>query len=336
MNLERKKTLTRALVLCVAALVLLLGGIAILDLMQKEQYAEARGPGTDEFMQANTVIWNGEKYQKTPAVTTILIAGIDREANELQGISTSRYRNGGQADFLILLAIDHSNRQIHQLQIDRDTMTDVTVLSVYGRETGTRVMQICLSHSYGANKNENAKYTMTAVRHLMNDLEIAGYYMVDYSAVSELNDALGGIEVTVPDDMTSVNPLWEKGKKITLKGSEAELFVRTRQTVGKGTNEERMGRQNEFMRNAINQLRHQLSSDSGFGSSLLSTLKNNATTNLSDQQLLEELNQSSNYQVLPVEYLEGEYKIGDSGYMEFYAKEDSAESWIYRNLYTKL
>ena len=324
----------RSLLLTIAAVALLAGGVKLIEYQQQKQYQEARSAGTDEFMQSGTVVWEGKKYRKTPGLTTLLIAGIDQEENPSGGVGTSRYRNGGQADFLMLVAIDSTHRQIHQLQIDRDTMTDVTVLSVYGRETGARLMQICLSHSYGANQEENAKYTLRAVRGLMDDTEISGYYMVDYTAVSALNDALGGVTVTVPDDMTSVNPLWQKGAVVTLAGGEAETFVRTRKTVGEGTNEERMRRQNEFMRQAVSRLRRQLAADASFSAQLLSALKKSASTNLSDQQLLETIQQSAGYEVLPVEYLNGEYRIGDSGYMEFYPEKESAERWIMNHLFT--
>ena len=335
MSTDRKRLVLRAAALCAAALLLLAGGLALIDRWQQDRYRETRIPGTDEFMQTGTVMWEGEAYRKIPAVTTVLIAGIDQEADAQLGVGTSRYRNGGQADFLLLLAIDHTNRQIRQLQIDRDTMTDVTVLSVYGRVMDSQVMQICLSHSFGANREENARYTVRAVQGLMNGMEIDGYYMLDYSAVSVLNDALGGVTVTVPDDMTSVNPAWEKEKDVTLTGSEAETFVRTRQTVGAGTNEERMRRQKEFMQKALSLLRARLSRDSTFGSRLLSVLRRYAVTGFSSQQLLEEMQKSAGYEVLPVEYLEGTYTIGNSGYMEFYPAEGSAEKWIMQNLYTR-
>ncbi len=335
MSAGRRKTLLRAIVLCCAALALLLGFIIFIDRWQNEQYKETRGTGTEEFMNAGSVLWKGEKYRKKPGVTTILIGGIDREAEEQQGVGTDRYRNGGQADFLLLLAIDQNGRQIRQLQIDRDTMVEVTVLSVFGQETGTRIMQICLSHAFGANKEENASYTVRAVRGLMNDLEIDGYYMLDYGAINILNEALGGLTVTVPDDMTSVNPLWEKGSAVTLSGGEAETFVRTRKTVGEGSNEERMRRQNEFMRSAVTAIRLKLSQDAAFGSRLLSSLKSHAATDFSDQQLLEEIQKTSDCEILPVEYLEGDYDIGEDGYVEFRVREGSAESWIMRNLYTK-
>lgn len=135
---------------------------------------------------------------------------------------------------------------IHQLLIDRDTITDVTVLSTFGQETGTRKMQICLSNSFGATREENARYTVKAVRGLMNGIDIDGYYMIDLTAVDSLSEALGGITVTVPDDMTQVNPLWHEGAVITVSGEEAVSFVRARKIAGEGTNEERMNRQSLF------------------------------------------------------------------------------------------
>ena len=336
MSADRRKILIRTAIFCMIALALLLGWLKYIDESQKEQYPEERSEGTAEFMQSGAVEYQGDRYRKTPAVTTLLIGGIDHGASVSEGVSTSRYRNGGQADFLLLLAIDHTNQQIHQLQIDRDAMAEATVLSVYGRETGTRVMQICLAHSYGANKAENARYTQRAVQNLLGgEIQITGYYMVDYSAVSVLNDLLDGVTVVVPDDMTSVDPAWTLGSTVTLTGSQAETFVRARKSVGEGTNLERMGRQSEFMQKAIIRLREKLSADTGFGAQVLTALKKNAAASLSDQELLEEVYSSLRYTVLPVEYLAGEYRIGESGYMEFYPAENSAHDWIMRHLYTK-
>ena len=335
MNAQRKKTIIRAVILCGIAAGLLLAAVWFIDRSQRDQYKETRGTETEAFMEAGSVIWEGKRYKKTPGVAVILVAGIDREQDAQQGVGTSRYRNGGQADFLLLLAVDQTHRQIHQLQIDRDAMTAVSVLSVYGQETGTRVMQICLAHSYGANREENARYTLKAVRGLMNGIDIDDYYMLDYGAVPVLNDALGGISVTVPDDMTSVNPLWSKDSVVTLAGDEAETFVRTRKTIGEGTNEERMRRQNTFMQSAVSALREKLAQRAEFGGRLVASLRDHVTTNMSDQRLLEIIQTASGYEVLPVEYLDGKYEIGESGYMEFYAEEDSAERWIMQHLYTK-
>ena len=302
---------------------------------EQDQYTETRGTMTDGFGQLKTVEYQGITYREKPAVTTILIAGIDKVDDSTDSIR-NQYRNGGQADFLMLVAIDHTDKKIHLLQIDRDTMTDVAVLGMFGNEVGTRVLQICLAHGFGKTPEDNARYTMQAVQNLLGGVELDGYYMISYSAVPVLNDALGGVTVNIAFDMTNVHSEWTEGSVVTLHGKEAEEFVRSRMTVGAGTNEERMIRQNEFMQKAIVQMNQKISADLGFGESLLKQLQSIATSNFSQKRLTDELTSAYNYEVLPVDHPEGEYAVGEDGFMEFHMKEGAAAEWVLEHLYTEM
>ena len=332
MNRNQRTVLIRTLVIsviCVAGL------LALLHFADRSAAGtrEIRETGNQAFMDEGIVFRNGEKYRKKPALTVLLLGGIDKTTAD-SGARTSSYRNGGQADFLLLLAIDHGNKQIHQLQIDRDTIADVTVLGVYGNETGTQPLQVCLAHSFGARPEDNAKYTVRAVRSILDGLEIDGYWMADYSVVSTVTDLLDGVAVTIPEDMTRVNPEWYKGHTIVLDGKAAETFVRTRQAVGNGTNEERMERQAVYMRAMIDRLKQRLSDDPSFSSTLLSAVGRNACTSLSEQRLLREISESYAYEVLPVDRLPGEYVTAENGFVEFYCEEGSADGWIMNHLYS--
>ncbi len=333
---KRRKVIFRAFILSLIVITALFIALRAIDGWQKRQFPESRESGTAEFMQSTAIVWQGERYKQKPGVEILLFSGIDREMNDLTGVRTSRYRSGGQADFLLLLAIDQNSEVIHQLLIDRDTITDVTVLSSFGQETGTRKMQICLSNSYGANRDENARYTMKAVRGLMNDIDIDGYYMIDLAAVDLLSEALGGITVTVPDDMTQVNPLWHKGAVITVSGQEAVSFVQARKNAGDGTNEARMNRQSLFMDSATAALRACIAKDPDAAVQLLTSLESSSATNLSQQWIVDILQQSVSYTVLPPDRLEGKHLINDEGYMEFHVQDGSAEAWIMNTLYTRL
>lgn len=335
MDNHRKTVLLRAVIILLLAGAALAALIVLTDQSWSNQYElkEIRETGNQAFMDEGIVEWNGERYRKKPALTVLLLGGIDRDGTEAASPRVN-YRNGGQADFLMLLAIDHGEKKIHQLQIDRDTMTEVTVLGVYGNETGTRELQICLAHSFGARPEDNAGYTVRAVRTLLNGLEIDGYYMIDYSAVPKLTDILDGIPVKIPDDMTAINPEWYKGHTITLTGKDAETFVRTRKTVGSGTNAERMNRQAAYIRSVIDRMRQKLSEETGFAADLISSFRSIAVTELTDQRLLEEISRARAYEVLPVDRLPGRYTQDESGFIEFYPDEDSATEWIMNHLYS--
>lgn len=325
----------RAGIIVVIGVAILVAGIIILRNNDQAQYKEARGQMSEGFGQLKTVEINGKTYREKPAVTTILVCGVDKDIQTAEE-AENEYRDGGQADFLLLLAIDHTDKKIHQMQIDRDTMTDVITLSVFGKEAGTRYQQICLAHAFGKTPEDNAKYTVKAVQNLLGGIEIDGYYMIDYMGVPALNDALGGVSVHLDYDMTSVNPAWEKGKTITLHGKDAETFVRTRQTIGAGTNEERMVRQAEYMRNAISQMSRKIKADLGFAETLVETLKDLSVTNMTTKRLTDELKDVYGYQTLPVDHPAGEYTRGEDGFIEFHMEDGAAVKWVLEHMYTEV
>ena len=330
----KKKTLIRAVIIAMVALVALAAGLILLNNSENSQYSEKRGTMTEGFGQLKTVTVGGVKYREKPATTTLLIVGVDKpEATE--NVAEDSYRDGGQADFLMLVVIDHTDKKIHQLQLERDTMAEIDILGIFGNEVGTRTAQLCLSHSFGKTPEDNAKYTIRAVERLLEGVQIDGYYMIDYTAIPTLNDALGGVTVNIGFDMTSVNPAWTKGSRVTLRGKEAETFVRSRMTIGEGTNEERMVRQNEFMTNALTQMKRKAKADIGFGEALLKQLQKLSVTNMTVKRLAEEINESKDYEILPVEYPEGEYRIGDDGFVEFHMREGAAVEWVLEHLYTR-
>lgn len=337
-----KRTWIKAAVIALVGVAALAVAVILLNNNDNAYYQQKRGTMSEGFGELKTIEWQGDTYREKPAVTTILLVGIDKP-EALENVDTNQYRKGGQADFIMLIAIDKTDKKIHRLQIDRDTMTEIRTLGVFGTDTGTRVSQICLSHGYGATPEENAENTMWAVQNLMGDLEIDGYYMIDYGAMPTLNDALGGVPVRMQFDMTSVNPEWVKGKTVTLHGKEAETFVRARMTIGNGTNEERMVRQAEFITNAITKMKQRVSNDLSFGEGLLTTLSSLALTNFSRGRLVNELNESYGFEYLPIDHPEGEYVEANDenaegyllGYMEFHMKENSIIEWMLDHLYTK-
>ena len=70
---------------------------------------------------------DGVTYRKKSRLTTILVMGVDHDTQD-----SYAYRKAGQADFLRLVVLDDADKTVQQLQIDRDTITPVTVLGLLG------------------------------------------------------------------------------------------------------------------------------------------------------------------------------------------------------------
>ena len=253
-------------------------------------------------------------------LTNLLLIGVDW-AEMHSPASSGRY--AGQADFLLLVTFDKKNKIVSMLQIDRDTMTDVRVYSPFGDYTGVRETQICLSYAYGATAEENCENTVWAVGRLLGNIPIDGYMALDMSGITALNDALGGVTVTLEEDFSSLDPQMVKDATITLQGKQAETFVRGRTGVGDGTNAARMRRQEAFMQKAADLIAEGLERDPGFAGTLLDSLSSHITMNITRGWLINKAYESGGYMRTDMQTLAGSHTIGADGFTEFHADMDA-------------
>lgn len=326
----RRRTAAQFGVLLGVLIVVLVVGYSVGRRLEARNVREERQEMSENFGLLPTRVFDGKTYLRRPEVSTVLLLGVDQHLDD----ENAGYRHGGQADFLMLLALDHKNRTIRQLQIDRDAMTDVTVVDIMGVPSGTRFLQICLAHAFGRNSEECCKNTVAAVQTLLDGEQIDLYMAAKLDSIAALNQALGGIRVTLPEDYSSLDPVMVKGATLTLTDKQAEILVRARRTIGDGSNAARMLRQRSFLSAAAAQLREKLAKDSEFAGTMFDALDAIASyTNIQRGQMINEMNRAYNYDIQPVEQLAGEYRIGSDGFMEFHADKDAVSAWLIKALY---
>lgn len=312
----------------------------------------------------------GTLYEARPSadLTTVLLIGYDHHADggveEMHG-----YSNGGQCDFLLLLVVDHVQQKIYPLQIDRDTMAPIYVTDINGKQHWRKSLQICLAHAYGDTREKNNANTVLAVETLMginapdDGVAINWYLAMDISGISKLNDVLGGVTVTLEDDMTFFDPAMTEGATLKLTGKQAEYFCRGRYDVGDQTNASRMKRHQQFISAASDVLVQKLKEDVNFGSQLLEQMgfiydrstaassdpfsfsdpvtgtpvgqarERYLMTNESQSEIVGLLARAMEYEIMDTEILPGEHVIGNSGYIEYRLEPDSAIKWALQHFY---
>lgn len=312
------------LVIMLCCLVLIIGAILIIESQNDHETEQQRGVMSEDFGQLARREYNGKVYVEKPELTSILMIGVDRD----QDVETTGFRNGGQADFIMLTVLDHQNKEIRRLQIDRDTITDVVMLSILGRQVGTRKTHICLSHGFGENEEERCGYTCEAVQNLLLGQKIDLYVCMHFDAIGVFNDFLGGVTVPIEDDFSSIDATMVKGTTMKLNAQQAMYYVRGRYGIGAETNESRMVRQKAYMVAAVEQLQQMTRQDSTVITRMYNAMGDNMITDMSNGRLLNEFNRAYSYEVMPVEYLKGEYKLGDDGFMEFHADEQFIADWV--------
>ncbi len=195
------------------------------------------------------IIYKGHKYQFNDHIYTLLFAGIDKKTEEH---NEKIFGTAGQADAIFLLAVDTTTSKYKLIALSRDAMVDVNVCDMAGNFKGVEKMQICLAHAYGDGEESSNENLKRSVSRLLYGITVDAYFTVDLDVIPILNDDVGGVTVNVIEDLTSWNPIFKKGETITLKGDEAETYVRARDVMGdENQNNLRMERQKKYIEGFI-------------------------------------------------------------------------------------
>ena len=144
----RRNTLLKAGLILLFVSILLVGGYFVGRHFETAGTEQRRNTTSLDFGALDRIEYDGKTYVHKSSMTTLLTIGYDQDENE----ERVGYRSGGQSDFLMVFVIDHSSKTIRRLQIDRDTMTSITTVSVLGKRAGSRVTHICIAHCYGGNE----------------------------------------------------------------------------------------------------------------------------------------------------------------------------------------
>lgn len=257
-------------------------------------------------------------------ITNYLLIGVDKE----DVTQATGHQNGGQADFLVVLSIDRISRTVTPVMLDRDTMTEMQIYGVFGHPAGIKVMQLCLAQAYSGVNIPGSINTVQTVEKLLRGIKIDHYVVLDITAIPLVNDAIGGVEVTLMDDFTSIDPAMTKGATLRLMGKQAEFFVRGRMTVADGTNASRMARQQQYLSGFLTQFRQAVQGNQGKLKEVLSILDGHMTSDASGDTLLHDINAYDSYEWKPLVTLKGEHAIDEYGFAEFWIDEDARDQLV--------
>lgn len=294
------------------ALVLLLGAIVGIWLWEN---SSSEDPSYDADV---LFVHDGVKYRLRDGIQTVLVIGVDKYGDN---VSSGSYNNDKRADFLSLLVIDHKAQVYRTLQINRDTMAEVTVLGVGGQQVGTVKEQIALSHTYGTGLEDSCRNTRRAVSGVLFGIPIDSYVSMTMDAVGEINDMVGGVSLTVRDDLSVFDPLLTKGAELTLTAEQALIYVRYRSGLEDSSNLARMARQRQYIDALFERCGEYLRENEGFALEEQKALLDLLVSDLSTARMEDLFDRLRDYESGEVVAMEGE--LVENTHMEFYPDEDA-------------
>lgn len=268
---------------------------------------------------SDTFYYNGQWYAMRDDTTSLLLMGIDKDEDFIE--QDQEYRNNQQADFLMLLLFDDTAQTVSAIQLNRDTMTEINMIGMNGVSIGSRVEQLCLAHTYGADSKTMCKNTVVAVSGLLYGARIDHYMSFTMDTVPVVNDYYGGVTVHLDEDFTSIDPAMVKGSDYTLLGDKALAYVRARMSVGDGTNLSRMKRQREYIFSLLDKTKEGENSGKD-PMELFSRLSDSLVSDCTVTQLSDLKKKFDSYSLGDISTVEGEAVTGEK-HVEFYVDEDA-------------
>ena len=325
---QDKKRLYKGLGIAAGVLIL---GIAVIGVVlgMADHYRINSDSSTDS---REMITYKNETYVKKGNLETYLIAGIDAPGKVEK---VTEYDGTGQCDVLAVIVRDRSTDQCKLLSIDRNTITAVKSLDNDGTYLDTTDIQISLAHAMGFDQQVRAENTVDAVSHLLGDQTIDGYAMVNMGAIQVVNDMVGGVTVTIEDDFSDIDPSMKKGETVTLMGEQAEKYVRSREEVADGSNQNRMSRQSTYEEAFKPAFRNKCAENSKFPLEVYHAMEDYMTTNISAKKfcrlaiLMSDENQDEKVAI------SGTYGLDEDEWQTFTPDEDSLQEAILELFYQK-
>ncbi len=193
--------------------------------------------------------YNGKTYVRNENIVNIVFLGID---------TTTERDIGNHSDMILVCAVDTVSKKATLISIPRDTWTDISKIDT---KTGkiTEMTQNRLNTAYlfgGGPEKYGASNAKACIQNFLErkvelkkplnfslDIPIPFYVSIDMDGITNITDAVGGVEVTLD---TTIPDVGKKGKTVNLKGEKAETYLRDRHNTA-GADIGRATHQRHFM-----------------------------------------------------------------------------------------
>ena len=310
-------------IILILVLLILLSGLKILEsvLLRNE-------PEDADQTNSKVITRDGVDYYPRQDITVVLLMGIDREGPV---VSSGSYNNSGAADMVSVLVFDEAAESISVLCLNRDTMLEMPVLGIGGKQAGTTCAQLALAHTYGSGMDDSCENVKKAVSDFLYGIRIDYYVSMNMDAVAILNDAVGGVTVNVREDFSDIDPTITMGE-LTLRGEQAIHYVRSRKNVGDQMNVTRLERQRGYMEGFVEALRAAQTENPTVLVDTYGEVSPYLVTDCSANALSGMMERYSGYTLAQILSPEGENVLGQE-YYEFYADEESLDQLILQLFY---
>lgn len=175
---------------------------------------------------------------------------------------------GGLADYILLFSIDQTSKAYSLVEVPPDIMTDL--------EGDGSLTQICNATLGAESTEEGCRKLKDAVSGLLSGLQIGGWFEIDMEKIPDLNSLLGGVTVTLAEDLTDTDPAFEQGATVTLTDRQAYAYL----TAEGASPQSRTKRQTDYLNSFLHEGVNRVLEDEKYFYTIFSSIRKLGSTDM--------------------------------------------------------
>lgn len=278
-------------------------------------------------VKTKTITRDGVKYFPRQDITVVMLLGV----GDWGEVTSTKPNESRAVDMITLMIFDEKNEETTLLSLNRDTMLKMHQLDENGLRNGWAFQQLALSHVYGTGMEDSCENTRAAVSDFLGGVVIDHYVSITLDAIAIMNDAVGGVTVTVKDDFSGLDPDITMGE-YTLRGKQAVTYVQSRKGVGDTLNVSRMERHKEYLNGFLPALKSKNKESDTFALSCYEKIAPYIVTDCSVNTLTSMMQRYADYTIGQHVTPAGSNVEGEEFY-EFYADEEKLQELVLQLFY---
>ena len=178
----------------------------------------------------------------------------------------------------------------------------------------------------------------------MYNIPIDRVCVFNWEAIGVINDAVGGVEVTIENDFTDesgevLEPEFYKGNTLKLTGEQAVTFIRERDCTIFKSAMDRVERQEQYISSLVSTAKSKLKRNPMIALSIINKLKENdciyTDISVSELMYIAQLAGRTHFSMEDVTTIPGEVKMGEE-FEEYHTDSTALKKIVLENFYTKV
>lgn len=215
----------------------------------KEEVESAK----EKFAYGNTIPWqddwlvyNEKIYEYKEDTINFLLLGIDKKGKLEHDTDLSDWE-AGQADAVFVVSLDQEEKKVSVIGIPRNSMAYIEMFDSDSSSLGYIYNQLCLQYGYAGGGELGLEATQRVVSEILHNLPIHGTCAINFKAIEIVTEKIGGVEVTIKEDLSILGPEFVEGNQVVIKGKNTVDFLIYRDTSVIGSPTTRLTREKEFL-----------------------------------------------------------------------------------------